>query len=276
MKKISIYCDGGLGNRLSTIIGGIHLAKKINYDYEILWPQARWCNCNFDDLYDKKNNYVNLSINPNDYIIHNNINLIISHVNIGYPKNIKTIPQSNNISNINFSNYSNIFYYNNSIPIYISSEDSSKYLSKIKISEYILGEVKKFINEFNISNQTLGLHIRRTDGPMIISNDEYFNFINRLYPKQVFVCSDEEDIEKKLQNHFKNVISRNKLQYVEKFIDAPWITDKLPEIYNIVRDRQSVIDAFIDMLILSRTNILNFRNIGTFYQLSKLYKKIEL
>jgi len=276
MNKISIFCDGGLGNRLSTLIGGLYLANKINYEFEIIWPQTRWCNCNFEDLYDENINHTNFNDNINDYIIDNNTTLIISHIDNGYPKNIQFISQYSNIIDMDFSNYNKIFYNHNSIPHYVDEDNSSKQLSLIKISNNILNEVKKFTNEFNINNETLGLHIRRTDSPMITSDDEYFNYINNLNDKKIFVCSDEEEIEKSLKSKFSNVLVRNKSQYVEKFVDGPWRNNKLNGIFNVNRNKQSVIDAFIDMLILSRTNILDFKNIGSFYQLSKLYKNIEL
>jgi hypothetical protein len=153
-----------------------------------------------------------------------------------------------------------------------------QYLSTIKISDKILNQVKNFTEEHNINHNTIGLHIRRTDYHITTTDELYFNFVDFLKSRDVFVCSDEEEIEKKLKNKFSNVIVRNKLQYVQKFVDGPWRMNHLEGtdgLFNVKRDRQSVIDAFIDMLILSRTNIIFFNNIGSFYQLSNIYKSIN-
>jgi len=279
MKKVSIYCDGGLGNRLCSLIGGLHLSYKLNYDFEIIWLQTRWCNCNFEDLFDNNINHINLSKNLDDYINENNITLILSHDKVGYSENIEYILQSDDIDKLDFSSHDKIFYRHNSIPTYINEHNSSKYLSTIKISDKILNQVKNFTEEHNINHNTIGLHIRRTDYHITTTDELYFNFVDFLKSRDVFVCSDEEEIEKKLKNKFSNVIVRNKLQYVQKFVDGPWRMNHLEGtdgLFNVKRDRQSVIDAFIDMLILSRTNIIFFNNIGSFYQLSNIYKHVNI
>ncbi len=276
MKKVSIYCDGGLGNRFCTLIGGIHLSKKLNCDFEIIWPQKRWCNCYFDDLFEKNISFRNTNEIVSEFIRNNNISLFITHIDISDNNNVQLIWQTNSINYDKINKHDKIVYYHNSLPSYINEIESSVIMSEIKINNNILNEVKDFTDKNNINYDTLGLHIRRTDSPFITKDNFYFNYISGLNNKQIFVCSDEQEIEIKLKNKFHNVITRDKLQYVEKYIDAPWVTNKLPELYNIIRDRQSVIDAFIDMLILSRTNILSFKNIGTFYQLSNIYKHVNI
>jgi hypothetical protein len=276
MGKIFISCDGGLGNRLGSLIGGIELAEVLNYEYVILWPQNRWCNCNFEDLYDINNNFININQNHNDFMRDNKISLIISHINNNYPSDIELLWQHDRMKYRYFYKHDNIFYNHNSIPNHVSDDDSSRQLSKIKISPQIIEKVFEFINQTQINSETIGLHIRRTDSPIIASDEQYVNFINGQKDKKIFICSDEKDIEMKLKSHSKNVISRNKIEYVEKYVEGPWRNSNLPDVFNVNRSKQSVIDAFIDMLLLSRTSIVRFNNNGSFYKLAQLYKKVEL
>jgi predicted RNA-binding protein len=93
-----------------------------------------------------------------------------------------------------------------------------------------------------------------------------------------FVCSDDKATEDKF-NELKNVLVYPKTSYVEKLVDGEWTTkikDSEGRIfpYNVDRSKQSVIEAFIDLLILSRTNII-IRNKSSFLGWAKIYALVS-
>ena len=94
-----------------------------------------------------------------------------------------------------------------------------------------------------------------------------------------FVCSDDKETELKYME-FNNVISFAKLEYPKKLIDGGWndtITDSEGRVFNfnIDRSRQACIEAFIDMLILAKTNIIETNKDSTFFQFANYYRSIE-
>ena len=52
MRKIFVLCDGGLGNRLNSLMGGLIAADKLACDPIICWPVNNWCGCAFEDLFE--------------------------------------------------------------------------------------------------------------------------------------------------------------------------------------------------------------------------------
>ena len=81
-------------------------------------------------------------------------------------------------------------------------------------------------------------------------------------------------------NQLENTVVFPKTQYVEKLKDGGWndlTTDNEGRVFNfnVNRPKQSVIEAFIDLLLLSRTQIL-VNSVSSFLNFAKLYSKIKL
>jgi hypothetical protein len=277
--KITIFCDGGLGNRLNVLIGGLFLCKKFNKDPIINWPQNNWCGCNFDDLYTFKCSNLNLPINELFQIAINENQHFILH------ENQTTLPifytHSNNFNQINslLTTNANAIYYHNVIPSFINFSEQVFLLKTVNIQQNILKTVLTFCEINNITKNTIGLHIRRTDFPNQKPLSEVIDFVQKSSNHDFFVCSDDAEAEKELLK-LSNVCSFNKKEYVQKFALGYWnsrITDNEGRAFNfnVNRNRQSVIEAFIDMLILSRTKII--KHVGsTFSDFAELYSHINI
>jgi hypothetical protein len=81
--------------------------------------------------------------------------------------------------------------------------------------------------------------------------------VSKTPAQRYFVCSDDQVTQERFAQ-LPNVHARPKTNYVEKLIPGDWYefitdTDGRQTKYNINRNKQSVIEAFVDMLILSRT-----------------------
>lgn len=277
MKKIIIFCDGGLGNRLGVLIGGILTAKKTGRHYEVCWPVNNWCGCDISDLFNVEFKLYNNNINEffsqninNTFVIHENqTNLRLKNVlyhNVTSLENIKNITDDI------------IVYYHNQIPSYFSEEESVFELSNLKINS----ELTEFINSFSDENnlkECFGIHLRMTDSPFKFDINKIHDHIKNSN-NNFFICSDEKLVEKYLTK-LKNVIVFNKTNYVEKLnSESDWRsrtsdTDGRIFDFNVNRNRISVIEAFKDMLLLSKTKII-METTSTFLKFAKLYNKINL
>jgi hypothetical protein len=277
MKKLIIFCDGGLGNRLGVLIGGILTAQKLDRTPILCWPENTWCGCSFNDLFDSEYQVINLDINKlfsqhikDKFIIHENqTNLQLEQ----YHPSLEIIDFFKNI------NDENVIYYHNSIPQYFSQEEVLTILSKFNIKPNIKNNIFEFINKNKIDNNTLGIHFRKTDFQSFLNEEEIFNYINSNSQTNFFICSDSFETEKKF-NTLNNVIIYPKNNYVTKLKEGSWndlTTDNEGRQmnFNINRSKESVIEGFIDLLILSKTNIV-IESHSTFLKFAKLYNKINI
>jgi hypothetical protein len=95
-----------------------------------------------------------------------------------------------------------------------------------------------------------------------------------------FICSDDSETEKNFSN-LLNVVIHNKKNYAEKLNPSTSWNDKTVDYegrefyFNIKRNSESVIEAFIDMLILSRTKIYN-NTMSTFLTFANHYSNLNL
>jgi hypothetical protein len=285
MKTLVAYIDGGLGNRMGTLIGAMFLETYLNRKLIINWPINNWCGCNFNSLFDNdiEKTEMNLPVFLEKYNTCNFVTHEMQHNFSGYQLHPSIL------SNINYINKyieqeNTILYNNNSILDFMSKENVLIQLNNLKIKSNILQYVKDFCKDNKIDKNVIGIHIRKTDGGLHNINEDIFkqNIINNKHQKY-FICSDDKETELFYKN-YENVIIHNKKYYVEKFNkNDDWnstVTDINGKEYpfNVNRSEESVIEAFLDLLILSRTTLLkNGVNIGsTFLKFSDLYSNLNL
>tara|TARA_R100000458_G_C8273291_1_gene248149 strand:+ start:633 stop:1478 length:846 start_codon:yes stop_codon:yes gene_type:complete len=266
-RKLLIYCSGGMGNRFNSIINGLYFNDKyFKGDVILYWPNELTCDCNFTDLFEIPSNMsaINTLDKLGDFNIfgkYSNTRPEVSPVvgtfdsllnsNIEYPNNIATVTDTphNNISN----------------------EYRADILKRFTPTKYIRDEVNKFCEDNNISLDTLGLHIRRTDGEFLLGRpDEHFISQIKNSNSNFFICSDSYETENKLKSLFPDRVSfRKKLSYTEKRHEGGWnnarVFDKnqnkeINVKYNVKISKQAVIDGLIDILILSKTNFNNSKS----------------
>ena len=281
MRNVKILCDGGLGNRLNSLIGGLITSELLNSKPIIYWPTNNWCGCEFSDLYDTNIPIINEGLNN---LFKDNLNnIFLIHENQTKFDLKKLYPQNlNSISNI-LNLEEDVIYYNSLLTSYCSLEKTIEKLSSLKIKSELILKVKNFINKHFIDKNTLGIHFRKTD----CQNDPNIN-VNETQIKELilqnkllnfYITSDCNELEKHFQI-LKNVFIYPKTSNVLKNINGDWndkiIDDQGRESnFNVNRPKQSVIEAFISLLILSRTKI-HINNKSTFLQYAKLYANIEI
>lgn len=278
MKTLKIYCDGGFGNRFNALIVGLLIAEVGNFKPVIMWPSTNWCRSLFESIF--KNEYEVLSdrmsslkdsYDDHAFVMHNNcLNFPCPVV---YPDSFDSIQSIVNYYNQSNKNY---FVYNNSlIPGYAHGEDLQSIVKNLIFSDTIVDSVNKFVK--NIGKNFIGVHLRNTD----FSNKANFYSIYETILKDgknnYFICSDDEELEIKF-TQLNNAFSYKKKKYVEKLTsNGEWrdmiVDDEGNEYsFNIERSDESVIDAMIDLLILSSSSIMRTSN-STFLETALLIQQ---
>lgn len=278
MKKLIILCDGGLGNRLGSLIGGLLVSDELNRTPVVCWPKNTWCGASFNDLFDTDLELLELNINDlfekykqNKFLIHENQ----TKINISYQ-----IPIVENIKNFKIFEDEYVIYYNSLIPNFYNQDLIINKLKSLKIKESIKTKIKDICVNNNIDKNTLGIHFRKTDFKIFLDENKVENFISTNKNTKFFICSDDKNTEIKFSK-YENVFINEKTHYAEKLnVDIGWndnIIDNEGRIFdfNIKRSKESVLEGFIDMLILSKTTIIT-ESISTFLNFSKLFGKYNI
>lgn len=266
-KIVYSFCDGGLGNRLGSLVGAMHLCERIGSELVILWPKTRWCDAEFIDFFEPSQKYITCESDVKKIVQRNAISICDTHIKHDLPNLRHIYPENDSFES--FGKYEKILHSNNT-PYHFMDEDRiSSLLSKLKINKNILERVSKFVLENKIDDSVLGLHIRKTDH-QLLPDSFYYNFIESQQDKKIFVCSDDEKIENDLSSKYENIITRKKQSYVQKYQVGDW---RIGDEFNVYRSKNSVIDGFVDMLILSKTSIVKVSDASTFLKFALHFKK---
>jgi hypothetical protein len=280
MRQTIIFCDGGLGNRLNSLIGGLIFSDIIDSKSIIVWPENNWCGCSFNDLFKTEIDVLSKNINEITELNINNIFLIHENQTTFAPNLIyrHSIESINEIQNREES----VVYYHNSIPSYFSEDIVLTKLKSLEIKNDLILAAENFINEHNIDNSVHGILFRKTDyqsNPDIsLDSNSIYNHINSDTSLKYYICSDDKSTEDEFSK-LVNVYVYPKTSYVEKFKPGNWndfITDNegRSSNFNVNRPRQSVIEAFVGLLVMSSTNII-VDIPSTFLHYAKHYSNIN-
>jgi len=260
-RKIKILCDGGLGNRIAGLLGGLITADRLGLEPYVSWPWNNWCGAAFDDLFepdglpfDSRGVHDLIRSDSDDiFLLHENQTGAILKTQMSHGRNSELMVQTRD---------ADVVFYTARVPEHITMQDVLNKLKQIQPRHKLHTRVGKFCGAHQINKNTIGLHLRKTD-QMHLDEDWWYDYVqHKGANKRYFICSDDRDTEQRFLA-LPNVIAYPKTHYVEKLIDGPWrqsqVQDRDGRVFpnNIDRPRESVIQAWMDMLILSRTTILH-------------------
>lgn len=278
---IHIYCDGGLGNRLLSMFSALYFAKMSKKSFIIHWPSNNWCGCNFTDIFSNNYNVSNFNIQFIDTYLLEKCVLLIHESQINHRVENKININSNlcqsEIIKI-MSNEQNVFYYGNQLHSSVDSEMAIEIINELVISDQVFSNISKY----NVSDH-LGIHIRKTDygKKPLISDNQIENEVKNNPNNKYFLCSDEKDVETKFKK-YNNVLSFEKTNYVEKFCVSKGWNEKIKDNvgrsfpFNVNRPKISSIEAFCDMIFLSKTKMRLKTSGSSFLACADLISKSEL
>lgn len=292
--KFIVIMEGKVGNSFGCLFYAHKLAKDTKKDFVINSVKNINREASFYDLFSKENNFEHTEYSvtelnnflPKDipFLLHKGhyVNSgaikdreVIYHRGMDYNELIKTINLYDTVCFLDDTSHA----YKNPDVIIQSAKD-------LKISQNVLNKVNQFCDINNINNDVKGIHIRATDWPwkQECINDAYSTIqylLNNNPNERIFICCDEEEIENNLIHQSpNNIITHKKNSYVKKAEEGGWRKDVSAgdgriQNYNTLIDKESAIEAFIDMLILSRTTIKYRHQHSSFSWFSEIYSNVK-
>ena len=275
--NIYIFCDGGIGNRINALISGLALAERFGMHSTVYWPLNSWCGAAFGDIFE---NTVDIRTEPLNALAgkfgHAKIML---HDEIG--AQFLQVPFASAYDYESLDDFErralpasgDLFFYPAVIPEWIPAELIHLSLRRIRFSTHIMQSVGEFIKQ-TMTRPFHGLHLRRTDLRVGLTDPEVMALVRR-YPQEVFfVCSDDPYAEALASAH-PNVHARRKAHNVEKKEkQSDWINPSTDQegrlsLGNIQRSREAMIEGTIDLLVLAHSQIVGFSG-STFQRMAKL------
>jgi hypothetical protein len=297
-----IMCPkGGLGNRIINLIGGIFFARTLNCKFFVHWKPCHLCDCEFYDIFASTD--ITFLTSCEYKVLKEQSDLVI-----GSPvlKTEKTIFDRgiNKLLHIELVTQDLLLKHNiithtcHILPNFINNCDIISILSELLFRGEIYKKAYEFIREHNINYKDKGYHGRFTDCYNRKKDYSNLNNINKQNllmtitedkDNRYFVCSCDHGFEQSL-NTLDNVIYRPKEYYPEFFTSY---NDLCSNASDFIQQRKvytmqpktlfplnyitkdAVIEGIIDMLILSRTNMVEDIP-STFWDLAKWYNQIYI
>jgi hypothetical protein len=264
---LRIYCDGGLGNRLNSLIGGLYLAKILNQNPIVSWPINRWCSAELHDLFESdlrvdKKTIAEFNEDKKKY-------LLITHAKQSFSANFIINPNNIFLSRSlvcqvehRLNGCDEVLYHNTLVPIYVPIVFINEALNQIHIKEVYKDLANQFLSENKLKKGSYwGLHLRGTDVGFGTGYYKFWYLFSLLMPGQILLCTDDRSIEKKFLTN-KSVVSRTKNAFPKKHDDVlGWNDACIDESgrqfnYNILRDRESIKESMIDFALLIESKII--------------------
>lgn len=264
---------GGLANRMRVIASAMDLSEKTNQKIKLVWISGDYCHCDFLDLFKpiknieitnrfSKYKFAKVSNQENKYkrilakIINKMIGIDYCIKGVDFPKYIwnKKIDLLEIVSNnkntyfqtcqeLNFEK--NLQFYENFIPI-----------------DDIQNIINQITNSFN--DNTIGIHIRRTDNLKSIEFSPTFLFIEKIKTElqtnsntNFFLATDDLATENELKVKFNN-----KIITFEKELSKS--------------TKNGIIGAVIDLYCFSKTKYILGSYWSSFSDIASRIGKIKL
>ena len=264
-KTIYIHCDGGFGNRFNALTVGLLIAEKGGFDPVILWPSTNWCRSTFNSIFKNEYEVIEQDLSyfkkPEDYqfLMHGHFS-IPQHIRVMHPSAFGSVSQI--LDYIRVEN-KDIVYNHDAIPPYAYGEGGGlqKIVKDLEFSEEITNKADVFLQHYD--DNFSGLHLRNTDfyDPHKANFNELEKLVKDTPDTHYFICSDDQKLEQTFTQH-ANAFAYPKYKYVEKLADEGEWRDEIEDedgkeyAFNIERSDESVIEAMVDLLVLSRSTII--------------------
>ena len=276
--RLQIFCDGGFGNRLNTLLSGLAIANLFDLKATVYWPRNNWCQAAFGDIFSNTFDISEQSLSDLAGTLGNAI--VLLHDQLG--ADTLQVPFHSAYSYTSPDDFSaralatgkDIFYYPALIPPWLPMDRVAGAIQTCHYQAPIRDAVTAFVGK-TIGQPFHGLHLRRTDLNVGFTDNEVQDIVRQHQSEAFFVCSDDPIAEALAAAH-PHVHHREKRAYVGKRnVQDGWTTvtaDDDGRLYhsNINRNAESVIDAVVDMLILAHSSIVGFSG-STFQNMAKLY-----
>lgn len=268
MRSIYIYCDGGFGNRYNAVLSGLVLAEAADLNPIIVWPTNNWCGAAFEDIFEPTAHTVvrrelTTFVAEKDQQHHL---MVEDHLRMGVPNQSPVLfPAFAELLAYVRGSDKDVFYYTALVPPCMDAQAVRRQVRALRFRPEILARADDFVREQAGGGEFFGVQIRKTDfGANGADDNNLFDLIGKCPDRRFFVCSDDKGVEERFAT-LPNVAIHHKRAHVEKLVDGDWTTttaDQSGRVYacNVNRSAVSVIDAIVDLLILSKSKVVKTSN----------------
>jgi len=275
--RVHIFCDGGIGNRINALISGLALADRFALHSTVYWPMNTWCGAAFTDIFqnvlDVRTDALNSLAGKFGHakiMLHDEMGAQFLQVPFASAYDYQSL---DDFERRGLPVSGDLFFYPAVIPQWIPENLIHESLRRIRFSPHITECVNDFISQ-KMQRPFHGLHLRRTDLRVGLTDPEVMAIVQGNPQEVFFVCSDDPQAEALAGAH-PNVHARAKAHHVEKMeADADWISlskdhEGRSSYGNIQRGRDAMIEGTIDLLILAHSQIVGFSG-STFQRMARL------
>lgn len=247
MKKQLTYIPvGGLGNRMRGIASAIHLAEKVEADLLIVWFKDQGLNCRFDELFQP--------------LVHENVDITLREAAFA-DKVLMDRPRKKNLfipcifqrimfdsclyeldidglraNGFDFQDWASkakkpyIASYSNFFP-----NNEKKRLAIFKPTDELQARIEEVCSSFD--ENTIGLHIRRTDHTVAIAQSPTELFDNAILQfegkNNFYLATDSEEEKQHFKETFGDLITTSPTKAVRSTTEG--IKDAVVELYVLSR-----------------------------------------
>ncbi len=276
-----VFCDGGLGNRFSSLFMAALLTEKLSMPWDIAWPRNNWCDAAFLDLFDSQLNVFEVDLttfsNQSDshaFIMHEN-QLGWTDRIIYDQRSVRSFEQLVSLRNTGKP----IFYYSNLLPAFININDLVVFKDFFSFKRGLREKAKAFIEEYRIDDSVHGIHIRKTDFGSKVDENRIYGLVKQNSSQRYFICSDSRAVIEMFRP-LKNCLTHTSKEYPEMLADTgSWnspITDNVGRSFpfNVNRSAGCIEGAIVDLILLSKTLIVPTSG-STFARTAEVLKLIN-
>lgn len=273
----AVLCDGGLGNRLNALLFALVLKARYGHPWEIAWPLNNWCGAAFEqvfvtDLPVSRNSILDFRARQEQYqlLMHEN-QCDFDEARITFQRNL-----------VKYDDYAQmleaglpVLYFHHLLPDFVTIADLQPAFAQIGVTSGVRRMAEDFCRTREIDSTVLGLHIRKTDFGPTVDDDGLFRLVETT-PHRYFVCSDDAEVNRRFAS-LPNAVVYDKSHFPTMAVaGAGWnqvTRDAEGRVFpfNVSRSADSIVEALVDLLILSRTTLVQTSH-STFLRMAMMFK----
>lgn len=263
---------GGLGNRIYAICSAIVYCRQNNKNLEIIWFKDHGCNCPVKELFSINPEIKNVTLRDAtffDLILRDNPrrrNLWIPSFfqRFMYDRRIYSKEACDVISFQKKPDFGNLDVFNHIFMVnHYKFWELPTMWDAVLVNEQIKNKVKKALNVID-TKRIVGIHIRRTDNNFSIEHSPIELFIDKINEE---IALAEGDVTFYLASDSFEVKTQIKDLFGDKIVTAVEDVNR--------RTKQGIIDAFIELNILSKTDKIYATYNSSFSELAHFIGKTD-
>ena len=272
--KFSVFCDGGLCNRLNSLVVALIVARRLGVELSIYWPSNNWCEAEFTDVFDLHGfkSLHPLRVSTFDQrqvqLEHPRCCLIAHERQAFYPEvyeNPNAYVSWNSLVEKVKKNliHRDVVYFNSTIPFSTPNRIVARVVKSLPWNRNFSNNADEWMSRAGLKFQKYwSVHLRGTD---YRHSSGYFKRWYQIASRlrgPLFLCSDDAKIKIEFLSRIPRTISREEDHLPEKYIEGQeWTTTIIDDQgrafeFNVKRGVRAVGGAIVDLMILSRGKIV--------------------